>query len=142
MRVELRDLQDEAVATQLVGAVAEVAAEVAGVDLGVLSLVLVDDEGIGDINRQFRGVDGATDVIAFEAEEVGGELAGEVIISVETAGRQARDAGHGLNEELAWLVAHGVLHVSGMSDATEEGLDSMLSSQSDVMARMGLEVGR
>ncbi len=93
-----------------------------------LSLVLVDDEEIRVLNRDFRSVDKATDVLSFSMREGEGgqlhpELLGDVVISVETAGRQAEEAGRTLDEELLHLAVHGLAHLCGYDHATvdEEG---------------------
>lgn len=83
-----------------------------------LSLSLVGDEEMADINRRYRGIDGPTDVLSFslvegEAAEHRGKLLGDVVIGVETARRQARHAHRGLDHEMTRLVIHGVLHLLG-----------------------------
>lgn len=139
MELEVRDLQFEALRRELIQRVVTETAQCVEMDLDRLSLALLDDEQIQEVNERFRNVDGPTDVIAFEAEAQGDELVGEVIVSVETARRQAEHAGHSLDTELAWLIAHGVLHVAGMSDETESDLEDMLVKQREVMRRLGLE---
>ncbi len=104
----------------------------------MVGLVLVDDERIAEVNQRFRGLDGPTDVISFEAEEEGPDLVGEIIVSVETARRQAEAAGHDLTTELAWLVAHGMLHVAGMDHSTQEQLEDMLHLQRIILTQLGL----
>jgi len=83
-----------------------------------VSLTLVGDRAIRALNRRWRGLDRATDVLAFSQREGEGgglhpELLGDVVVSVETARRQARLAGHSLAAELELLVVHGVLHLAG-----------------------------
>jgi len=139
MRVDVRNLQDRPVDTgALLRVVAQAARELEPCP-DSLSLVLMDDEGIHDVNRRFRHVDSPTDVIAFEAEEEGPELAGEVLISVQTAERQAQAAGHDVTTELAWLAAHGVLHVGGMDHATDEDLAAMAELQRRILQASGFE---
>ncbi|MEN6345957.1 MAG: rRNA maturation RNase YbeY [Armatimonadia bacterium] len=140
IEVEIRDLQDEPLPVDLLRrTVQETAAEVASALPDRVSLVFVDDEQIHEINRRYRHIDRPTDVISFEAEEEEeGETAGEIIVSVPTALRQATAAGHDLHTELAWLVSHGLLHVTGMEDETQEQLDEMLIKQRRVLARLGL----
>ncbi|MBI5235271.1 MAG: rRNA maturation RNase YbeY [Deltaproteobacteria bacterium] len=76
-----------------------------------LSLCLIDDEGIRALNKKYRGKDKSTDVLSFcMADEV---LLGDVVISIERARAQAEEAGCGLDEEMARLVIHGVLHLVG-----------------------------
>lgn len=86
-----------------------------------LSLTLVDDVAIRELNREHRGKDTATDVLSFPIdgasstrEHVGPEhLLGDVVISVDTARRQAADYDAPLQRELYRLLIHGVLHVLG-----------------------------
>jgi probable rRNA maturation factor len=79
-----------------------------------LSLALVADATIHALNRRYRGKDKPTDVLAFPlADEVQPSLLGDVVISVETASRQARRRGHPLREELQVLLVHGILHLAG-----------------------------
>lgn len=79
-----------------------------------LSIALVSDPQIRRLNRQYRHRDNPTDVLSFPlADAVCPFLLGDVIISVETASRQAADRGVGLAEELQSLLIHGILHLVG-----------------------------
>ena len=84
-----------------------------------LSLALVDDAEMQRLNRDWRGKDRTTDVLAFalrEGEATGTQqpgLLGDVVISVPTAARQAADRGHSLEHELTELLVHGILHLLG-----------------------------
>lgn len=84
---------------------------------GSLSLCLVDDRTIRRLNRLHRGKDRATDVLSFPLMEqddgCAERLLGDVVISLETAARQARDYDATLADELKRLLIHGVLHVIG-----------------------------
>jgi probable rRNA maturation factor len=72
------------------------------------------DVEVHALNRQYRGKDKPTDVLSFPlADELQPSLLGDVVISVETAARQARRRGHSLREELQTLLIHGVLHLLG-----------------------------
>jgi probable rRNA maturation factor len=90
-----------------------------------LSVLLTDDNTIRDLNRRYRGVDAPTDVLAFEQE--GGALLGDVVISVETAQRQATEQGHSLDREVGLLLAHGVLHLLGWDDCDARRRRRMLA---------------
>jgi probable rRNA maturation factor len=94
-----------------------------------LSLALVDEERITALNRRLLHREGPTDVIAFEADE--GE--GEVIVSVDTAARQAEEWGHSLIDELRFLVAHGVLHVCGWDDTDPADRQRMIERQHETL---------
>jgi probable rRNA maturation factor len=84
---------------------------------GELSIVLCDDHFIADLNRRFAGEEHATDVLAFATTEGPGPrvpgLLGDVVISLETAERQARARGASLQDEVMMLLAHGLLHLLG-----------------------------
>ena len=83
------------------------------------TIAFVSDKRIRELNRQFRGIDKATDVLSFPAEE---ELnLGDVAVSVETAATQARDNGLTLDHEIAQLILHGLLHLSGYDHETDNG---------------------
>ena len=87
------------------------------------SLVFTGDEQIQKLNKLYRGKDRPTDVLAFaqregELSELAGALLGDVIISVETARRQALVAKRPLVEELTMLMAHGLLHLLGWDHET------------------------
>jgi probable rRNA maturation factor len=103
--------------------------------------MLVDDAAIRELNKQYRGVDAPTDVLAFpqlEGEDLSaeGELAiGDVVISVETADRQARDQGCSLEEELDLLVVHGILHLLGYDHETPEDEQRMFQRQNELVGR-------
>ncbi len=76
-----------------------------------LSVLLTDDAGIRPLNRDYRGKDAATDVLSFAQD---GPLLGDVVISVETAAtRVDRSDGWTLDDELTFLLLHGVLHLLG-----------------------------
>jgi probable rRNA maturation factor len=100
-------------------------------------VLFCDDPVIQALNREYRGVDRPTDVLSFAQHEpvVGTPnpeqpvLLGDVIISLETADRQAQAAGHSVRREVEWLLLHGTLHLLGYDDETEEGLHEMLARQ-------------
>ena len=83
-----------------------------------LSLLLTDDAEIQALNKAYRGLDKATDVLSFPQDEdavneSGDTLLGDVVISVETAARQAEEHHLSFNEELILLAIHGILHLLG-----------------------------
>jgi probable rRNA maturation factor len=85
---------------------------------GELSLSLVDDREITELNQQYLLRDRPTDVLAFPMQEgsfsdINPHLLGDVVISIETAGRQAAEKKHSLAEEVCVLLIHGILHLSG-----------------------------
>lgn len=114
-----------------------------------VSLTLVDDAQMRQLNRTYRGVDSSTDVLSFalqeklpeEPEVQGGEeglLLGDIFISLETARRQAVAYGHSLEREIGFLALHGFLHLLGYDHATKEAEETMLRRQEEILAKVGL----
>ena len=83
------------------------------------TIAFVSDRTIRQLNRQFRGVDKATDVLSFPADEE--STLGDVAISVDTAAVQAKENGLTFDEEVAQLILHGLLHLSGYDHETDNG---------------------
>jgi probable rRNA maturation factor len=112
-----------------------------------VSLLLTADAEIRQLNTTYRHQNTPTDVLAFAALEWEGPVSesqaelpinlGDIVISVETAIRQAKN--HSLLVELAWLASHGLLHLLGWDHPDISDLDRMLTEQARLMARIGLE---
>jgi probable rRNA maturation factor len=96
------------------------------VDIGV---VLVSDRRISAIHLRFMRIAGPTDVITFQH--------GEIVISVETAHRQATQLGNEPFDELCILLLHGLLHLAGYDDATDFGFREMDRLQRKLMREIG-----
>lgn len=112
-----------------------------------LSLRLTDDTEIQALNKLYRHQDRSTDVLAFAALEVEAPqpqvssptYLGDILISVETAQTQAQAREHSLPLELAWLAAHGLLHLLGWDHPDQESLQQMLRKQHQLLAAVGLQ---
>lgn len=106
-----------------------------------VSVVLTDDGTIQELNRDYRGIDAPTDVLSFsQAEGEGGfeteaeeNLLGDIVISVETAQRQAEQQGHSMEHEIDVLIVHGVLHLLGYDHAEPEEEKKMFSRQAEIL---------
>ncbi|HEY5638477.1 MAG TPA: rRNA maturation RNase YbeY [Dehalococcoidia bacterium] len=111
-----------------------------------LSVAVTTDAEIHALNRPYAGEDKPTDVLSFSQEE--GEAfvpapdeprhLGDVIISLETAERQAAEAGHDLDAEMAHLLAHGVLHLLGYDHAEPSEERNMREKERAVLAKAGI----
>ena len=89
---------------------------------GEVDVLLTDDAELKRLNRSFRGKNKATDVLSFPApEEIAGTHAGDLAISLETAGRQAEAYGHSPRDEVRVLLLHGLLHLAGMDHEADAG---------------------
>ena len=123
MRVVDVQADDPGVA-QTVQADALALLDAAGAALGhvELSVVVTDDAAIRPLNAQWRGVDAATDVLSFPQAPIPGvphRVLGDVVISVETAQRQADERGHSLGTEVRILLVHGLCHLLGHDHVRE-----------------------
>lgn len=99
------------------GAVVELA------DGAEVSVLLCADPFIRELNLKYRDQDKSTDVLSFSQED--DEYLGDIVISIETAVRQAQSARWPLESELALLAVHGMLHLLGFDDESEEGAREM-----------------
>ncbi|MCA9601992.1 MAG: rRNA maturation RNase YbeY [Myxococcales bacterium] len=117
-------------------------------DLGKqeLSVVLCDDRTIHELNRRYRRKNRPTDVLAFAMSEgtpmmAGDGMLGDVVISVETAKRQAAERGHALRDELIHLLAHGILHLAGYDHRTDAE-ERRMNARADVLRGAAIAVLR
>ncbi len=115
-----------------------------------VSLVLCDDPTIRELNREWRKLDKATDVLSFpqeegeefpvvmgEEEESPPQFLGDIVISVETCASQAEEWGHSLEEEAIRLWIHGFLHLCGYDHLTEEETLEMRQREQELLAMLG-----
>ena len=114
-----------------------------------ISVSIVDNEEIREINRQFRSIDRATDVLSFpmltfaegeeaEVNENDEIVLGDIIISLERAKEQAEEYGHSYERELLYLFVHSILHLLGYDHLEEEEKRQMRIREEYVMEKIGL----
>lgn len=117
-----------------------------------ISLTFTDNSGIREINREYRNIDNATDVLSFpmlefDGSEVDAEyetedglvMLGDIVISAERATEQARSLNHSLRRELAFLTAHSMLHLLGYDHVDDkEGELTMIEKQNTVLDGLGI----
>jgi probable rRNA maturation factor len=145
IEVLVRDAFEEQVDAGEVERLATAVLEAEGVGANAsLSVVIVDDAEIHALNRQFRGVDAPTDVLAFADDApdprfVDGSAQepylGDVIVSYSRACLQAAEQGHDVTVELRLLIVHGVLHLLGHDHATPSEKREMWARQDAILAR-------
>lgn len=109
-------------------------------------LTVTDDAGIRRLNRQFRDTDAPTDVLSFPAWEGSGTLSfypgspvhlGDIVISADTAARQAKEDGIKLSHMTAWLIAHSMLHLLGFDHITEAERRIMYGYELKILQAVG-----
>ena len=118
----------------------------------MVSVTLVDNERIHEINREFRGVDRSTDVLSFPVLEFdGGELEescgdvfegkyilGDVVLSLERAREQCIEYGHSFEREVGFLVCHSILHLLGHDHETDGEREVMRRHEEATLEKLGL----
>ena len=110
----------------------------------VMSIIIVDNEKIHEINREYRNIDRETDVISFALEE--GETIdepyktlGDIYISIDKVHEQAKEYGHSIKRELFFLVTHGFLHLLGYDHMNKEDEEKMFSLQEEILDKYGVK---
>ena len=105
-----------------------------------MSCILVDDEDIYQINKEYRHIDRSTDVISFALEDneqfyIEGmpRSIGDIFISVDHARIQAQEYGHSLKREMCFLFTHGLLHLLGYDHMNEDDEKEMFSLQKEIL---------
>lgn len=114
----------------------------------MVSVSFTDNEGIRELNREYREKDAATDVLSFPMytmeeddrpePDMAAEL-GDIVLSLERAGEQAEEYGHSFERETAFLTVHSVLHLLGYDhERSEEEEKDMFRRQEEIMTILGL----
>ena len=113
----------------------------AGIRSGEISVAIVDDQRIHELNRNFLQHDYATDVLSFLLESAGpsGPITGEIVASGDYAAREAPRYGWSAADELLLYVIHGSLHLAGYDDLTKSQAAEMRKAETDYLARLGIE---
>jgi probable rRNA maturation factor len=112
-------------------------------------VLVADDARLRELNRDYRGIDRATDVLSFALRETGvGEPAiagadgdpalGDIVLSAGRAAAQAAEYGHSLRREMVFLAVHGALHLLGYDHGTAEQAAVMRALERQIMAETGL----
>lgn len=112
-----------------------------GADAAAVTVLVVGDAAIAKLHDRWLGIPGPTDVLTFDlsAAEAGG-LAGDIVVSAETARRVAGELGWQARHELAYYVVHGLLHLAGEDDGTPGERRRMRRRERAVMTAAGLPV--
>lgn len=111
-----------------------------------IGLIFVDDAYIHSLNAEYRGVDKPTDVLSFALnegepmpeDEEAEDLLGDIVISLPAARRQAEEYDHSFEREVAYLTAHGTLHLLGYDHQTDADREIMREKEEAVLNRLNL----
>jgi probable rRNA maturation factor len=105
-----------------------------------MTIAIMDDESVADLNRQYRGVDAPTDVLSFPMDAMFSEThyLGDLVIAYPYAAAQAEREGHALSDSLLLLVVHGTLHLLGYDHDTPERRAEMWAAQASALVALGI----
>ena len=112
----------------------------------VISVAIIDDGRIADLNEKHLGHTGPTDVLTFDLRDDAAKAApspydqidGEIVVSIDTAAREAAARGHTLDAELSLYLAHGTLHLLGHDDDSPENAQKMHILENEVLSSIGV----
>ena len=104
-----------------------------------ISIALVEDPTMAQLNEQYLQHKGPTDVLSFVLDQTGGCLEGEVVVDAQTAAREAPQYGWTPADELLLYVVHGMLHLVGYDDTTAAGRTEMRARETAVLEKLGIE---
>ena len=109
------------------------------------NLIIVDNNYIHELNKNYRNIDRETDVITFALEDEDTlviasdeRILGDIYISIDKAKSQAKEYGHSLLRELAFLAVHGFYHLLGYDHETKEDEEVMFKLQEEVLEKYGI----
>ncbi len=111
----------------------------------IFNIIIVDNEKIHEINKEYRGIDRPTDVISFALEDDKSfnrsdiRILGDIYISLDKVESQSKEYGHSFKRELFFLAIHGLLHLLGYDHMNPEDEKVMFSKQEEVLSRYGIE---
>jgi probable rRNA maturation factor len=103
-----------------------------------LAIVLTDDSAIRRLNRDWRGIDAATNVLSFAAKSEGGEHLGDIVLAYETIAREARSEGKLFAHHVAHLAVHGFLHLVGYDHERDKEAAVMERTERDILRRLAI----
>lgn len=111
-----------------------------------LSILVGTDAALKKLNTLYRGINQPTDVLSFESDEINPETGfaalGDIAISFPTAERQAAEAGHPVTNEVALLLVHAILHLTGYDHNSKKEKQEMWAEQQSVLDHLGIKINR
>ena len=133
---------------EIVARVCRAVAESEGLEGSEVAVSVVSDWRIRELNRKYRDTDAVTDVLSFAmreavdgapapADEAGVKTLGDIVVSWPRTKAQAKEYGHGLERELAFLVAHGMFHLLGFDHQSSADEQAMIGRQERVLSSLG-----
>lgn len=110
----------------------------------IMNVIIIDNEKIHKINKEYRGIDRPTDVISFALEDdksfvdTDFRVLGDIYISIDKVHEQAKAYGHSFRRELSFLTVHGILHLLGYDHMKEDEEKIMFGKQEEILNELGI----
>ena len=114
------------------------------VENAIMNVIIIDNERIHKINKEYRGIDRPTDVISFALEDdktfinTDFRVLGDIYISIDKVFEQAESYGHSFRRELSFLTVHGILHLLGYDHIEKSDEEIMFGKQEDILNELGI----
>lgn len=143
--IEVFNQTEETIDLDYIQKLSDFALKKESVNNGIVNIILVDDDYIHEINKNYRKIDRVTDVISFALEEEEtidfefGRLLGDIYVCVPQMKRQAIEYGHSEKRELSFLIVHGLLHLLGYDHMEKEEEKIMFARQELILDEYGIK---
>ena len=141
----INETSDEITELTEVEKVVEFALKYQSIDNAIFNIIIVDDETIHKLNKEYRGKDSVTDVISFALEDddtfvkTEYRILGDIYICVNKAKSQALEYGHSFLREISFLTIHGLLHLLGYDHMVKEEEEVMFKLQEMILNEYGIK---
>mgnify|MGYP006280948767 CR=1 FL=1 len=116
--------------------IAKIAADMENYESGTVSVALIRNDEIRELNKKFRNKNESTDVLSFPMDE---KIWGDIIISVDKVIEQAEEYGHSIKRELIYLYTHGILHLLGYDHKEDSDKKIMRQKEEEILSEFGLQ---
>lgn len=142
--IEIINETDEEIDLKDLRKVIDKALESEKVERAIMNVIIIDNEKIHEINREYRGIDRPTDVISFALEDdktfinTDFRVLGDIYISIDKVHEQAKTYGHSERRELSFLTVHGILHLLGYDHMEKEDEVVMFKKQDEILDSLGI----
>ena len=110
----------------------------------IMNVIIIDNDKIHKINKEYRGIDRPTDVISFALEDdktfvdIDFRVLGDIYISIDKVFEQSKAYGHSFRRELSFLTVHGILHLLGYDHMIKSDEEIMFKKQNDILNELGI----
>ena len=114
------------------------------VNNAIMNVIIIDNDKIHKINKEYRGIDRPTDVISFALEDdktfvdTSFRVLGDIYISIDKVFEQSKAYGHSFRRELSFLTVHGILHLLGYDHMIKSDEEIMFKKQNDILNELGI----